>query len=775
MEMTPFQRQVIEIAADHTIYLEGHAGSGKTTAAIARLMRLLDSGVQAKDVLILVPQAVLAIPYHRAIRDAKLPAGGKIEVLTFGGLVLNTIKLFWAQAAKRGGFRANLPPSFLTLETAQYVMAKIVDPLMDDKGYFESVTIDRSRLYSQIIDNLEKAALGGFPTSEIGERLDKAWIGDSAQRVMFQQVQECADRYRKYCKENNLLDFSLQVEVFRDNLWGHRERLVRDYWMKRHPHLLVDNAEEGTPVMHRVVRDWLKQTKSGIVVVDTEAGFRQFLSADTESAAALKSACKVKVAFEDSLVTSPTVAALGDELARALDHYAPQPEENPRDALNFEVRRFYPQMLTWVADEITYLVKNQGVPAGEIVVLAPYLSDALRFTLMKRLEGEGIPVRSHRPSRALREEPAVRCLVTLAQLAHPEWGLTPSTFDVAYMFMQAIGSAGVGRTMDLIRAQLLANEAYPHSSKARLCPFEELKPETQERITYVIAPRYEGLRRWIEEYIAEREQIRDKLRAKAKAEADAAQAAAQIAPPVEVVQPKTRGRKKKSATQEAPVVVDPSQIEAPVRLDHFFSRLFGEVLSQRGFGFHNDFDAATAAGNLVDSAGNFRRGLENRAPLVTGGVKNAAHEYIRMIERGLIADQYVRAWTLDEENTNAVLIAPAYTFLMRNQPVDVQFWLDIGNRGWFERLYQPLTHPYVLRSTWNINDKWTDEHEFETRRRTLFHLVMGLIRRCRKKVYLGLSELGESGYESQGELLAAFNKVLRRLNAPPPAEATPVE
>ena len=60
-----------------------------------------------------------------------------------------------------------------------------------------------------------------------------------------------------------------------------------------------------------------------------------------------------------------------------------------------------------------------------------------------------------------------------------------------------------------------------------------------------------------------------------------------------------------------------------------------------------------------------------------------------------------------------MLIAPAYTFLMNNQPVSYQFWLDIGSRGWFERLYQPLTHPYVLSKQWTPGDKWTDEREFE--------------------------------------------------------------
>ncbi|MFN8529330.1 MAG: hypothetical protein U0670_12020 [Anaerolineae bacterium] len=265
----------------------------------------------------------------------------------------------------------------------------------------------------------------------------------------------------------------------------------------------------------------------------------------------------------------------------------------------------------------------------------------------------------------------------------------------------------------------------------------------QERITYLLAPRYEELRKWIEDYIEERALVGTR------------QTSSEAAPT------KKRGRKKKGAAE----IIEPAPdgAPAPVRLDHFFSRLFGEVLSQRGYGFHADFDAATVAGNLVDSAANFRRAFENR-DLLPGG-RSAAEEFVRMVNRGVIADQYVRAWTVDEQ-ANAVLIAPAYTFLMRNQPVSYQFWIDLGNRGWFERLFQPLTHPYVLSAQWQIGQQWTDDQEFAIRQQTLFNLVMGLVRRCRTRIYFGLSELGESGSESTGELLQTFNRLLRRLNPP---------
>jgi len=39
------------------------------------------------------------------------------------------------------------------------------------------------------------------------------------------------------------------------------------------------------------------------------------------------------------------------------------------------------------------------------------------------------------------------------------------------------------------------------------------------------------------------------------------------------------------------------------------------------------------------------------------------------------------------------------------------------------------------------------------------------MRRCRRSVYLGFSDLGEQGYEQKGPLLQAFQRVLRSLLA----------
>jgi hypothetical protein len=130
-----------------------------------------------------------------------------------------------------------------------------------------------------------------------------------------------------------------------------------------------------------------------------------------------------------------------------------------------------------------------------------------------------------------------------------------------------------------------------------------------------------------------------------------------------------------------------------------------------------------------------------------------------MLQDGVIAAQYLEGWRA--EILDAVLVAPAYTFLMMNRPATVQFWLDIGSSGWHERLSQPVTHPYVLSRGWPPGRVWSDADEVEAGRDSLARLVSGLLHRCRERVYLGLAELGESGFEQRGELLRAFQKVLQ--------------
>ena len=128
-----------------------------------------------------------------------------------------------------------------------------------------------------------------------------------------------------------------------------------------------------------------------------------------------------------------------------------------------------------------------------------------------------------------------------------------------------------------------------------------------------------------------------------------------------------------------------------------------------------------------------------------------------LVERGALGALYAPGWRPVDE---AVFIAPAYTFLMRNRAVAVQFWLDIGSGGWWERLYQPITHPYVLSHRWPATEGWSDLAEYTKRQEAMQHLLLGLIRRTRQRIYLGISDYSEGGFEQRGPLLALINRLL---------------
>jgi hypothetical protein len=689
------QRQIIQLPNTAKIFLEGPAGTGKTTIGVERILYLMSAGMPGNSILVLVPQRTLGAPFVKAMNTPGVVAGGVVSIVTISGLAQRMVDLFWPTVAEIAGFsRPEAPATFLNLETAQYYMAHIVRPLVND-GLFGSVTIDRNRLYSQIIDNLNKAAVVGFPYQEIGARLKSAWSGEPVQSRVYEDAQTCASLFREYCLKHNLLDFSLQIEIFWHHLW--KSQLCKDYLINSYQHLIVDNIEEDVPVTHDLLAEWLPLAGSCLLIYDSEAGYRRFLGADPISAHGLRKLCTQTYIFNDSYVTSPEIQSLSAHLKNSLLHnHAPLSPTDPRPALTHETHTYYPQMLDWITNNIEHLIIDEGVSPKNIVVLAPFLSDSLRFSIANRLENKHIPVKTHRPSRSLREEPATFCLLTLASIAHPEWGSVPTNFDVAQCLMQAIDG------LDLIRSKILADIVYRvREGIPTLSPFDQIIPSAQERITYMLGEKFDHIRLWLEEY-------------------------------------------HQSGTEE---------------LDYFISRLFGEVLSQPGYGFHFSFDKGQVTANLVDSIRKFRKVVGEN--LVEVGI-DLGKEYTEMVRDGVIAAQYIPSWQSQEED--AVFIAPAYTFLVGNFTVDVQFWLDVGNRSWSERLYQPLTHPYVLSRNWSADKIWTDTEEVETGEQVLYALISGLLNRCRRKIYLGLSEYNEQGYEQRGPLLQAFHRILQSLS-----------
>jgi hypothetical protein len=698
VELTKLQSDLVLSAVDRSVFLSGPFGTGKTTTAIQLIHELIKCGSSPSSIFVLTPQRTLHLPYLKYFQNCPDYHGQPITFLTMGGLARRMISLYWPLLDNLAGFHDNnKPPSFLTMESAQYFMAHLVSPLLE-KGYFSSLTLDRNRLYSQLLDDLNKSAIAGFPHMLIGEKLASAWIGDSSQLNVYENVQTCINMFRSFCLENNLLDYSLQIELFQKFIWP--SRLFKHHFLSSYEHLIYDNCEEDPPFVHDLVKEWLPDLKTSLIIYDRDAGYRQFLGASPISAFSLQALCTQKVEFTNSFTINAIFPQLLDILTQPTDGFPGIKMRVPimhSDLVKVMVTpqeelRFYPQMLEWVVSRTCDLV-NSGVPPGEIAILAPYMSDMLRFELFSRLSVLNIPVKSNRPSRALRDEPVIQALLAFSTLAHPTWNLLLGKQKLANAFSLVVDG------LDPVRSRLLVDFLLQISKKTSfsLVPFGDFPNTTRDRISYQVGQRYDQLRSWLENF------------------------------------------------------------DHAEPLDLFISRLFGELLSQPGFTFHNDMEAGRVTANLIESIQKFRWTMADTSP---GDEFILGREYIKMVSEGVIAAQYINDWEGNESN-DAVFLSPAYSFLIQNRSVDHQFWLDINSSGWYERLLQPLTHPYVLSADWTPGKKWDASDEMAVSLENLDRIISGLLRRCRKNIYLGVSNLNQSGSDERGLLTRKIQTLFR--------------
>jgi hypothetical protein len=500
--------------------------------------------------------------------------------------------------------------------------------------------------------------------------------------------------FRNYCLQNRLLDYSLLIEVLVKNIWP--KSICRDHFFKTWEVLIAENVEEDVPAAHDLVKQWIPEMGSSLVIYDRNGGYRQFLGADPVSAYSIKDFCSQKLVLDQPVSTNENLQRFRMEFSNCIQHKKSQTTDLDFSAV-VEVRdyHFYPEMIQDICQEIKALTETGSISPDNIVIVSPYLSDALNFSLDMTMSRMGIPVRSSRPSRKYLTEPVVRAILMLARLAHPHWNLPITSLDLRAALMVVIPR------LDIVRADLVARTLFSdRRPQEGLRSFDTLTNRVmQERITFVVGEKLEAIRGWLNRY----------------------------------------------------------RSGSPLPLDVFLSTLYGELLSQSGFALHTDFPAAESIAKMIQSVRSFRQfaweflGIDE----VSSGL-----EYLRVVEGGLLPSAI---FSSQNERLPAVQVSPAHTFLMENRRVQMQYWLDVGSLGWWERLNQPLTNPYLLNRNVDRFQQWTEAHEFNANQDAMQRVVEGLVNRCTDRIIANAVRINEYGSEARGPLQQAFQTLQKRI------------
>lgn len=704
--LTQEQKKLASSDPHARIWLSGKAGCGKTTAAVERVRFLLEQSDAWPQVLVFTPGRNYSTPYLDLLSGDGLRPG----VTTYNSYVQNCLKLFWPLIAGETEFgRRKSYPMFLTIEAAQIIMAKLIAPKLD-AGYFSGLTSSLSRVFNQVMVALHKCAAAEIPFEQYAQIMKSSWGGDGALLPVFDQTQECGMLFRETCLRHNLLDYSLQLEMFSRHLLPHP--VFRDWLREQKLHFIFDNAEEEVPAAHHFVRELSELCSSLLLITDKDGGYRSFMGCDPVSAETLRSICDTEADFERSFVSSPPLQAMEQVI---VDPKLTNADliDSPRSAFSFASGHHYPEMIKKAVSDVAGLIRLQGVAPKDIVILAPLVSDVLYTEMERGLREQGIRVYLHRPSRPLLNERVTRSLLTLCQLVKPIPGTQVRLLDIVQMAQCFIEG------LDPMRGQLIVGAMFrekkqddPDPILYEIKPFRELSPEKRSRIPAEIADRFEVLRGWIE------------------------------------------GQRKNKAL-------------SPERI---ISEFFSDVLIREGF--ITDTETNLGVCKVMDSMTKYREVLDylGNAGAADEDLPGWP-DYFKLVGLGMINAKYYEEIYAQPEDS--VLISLTSAYLSMNRTADYQIWLNVGAPRWWERFYGELTNDAVLSRHWIPDKKWDVLTASAYNDLHMTRQICGLLRRCRKQVRAYASELSESGMEQRSRLLLTFASLTRRFKFDKPTEPAP--
>ena len=212
--------------------IEGDISTNKTDLLIEKYASLLNSGIKASEILVLVQNSTLKNSFvEKTLEKLTINSLEKMQVHSFFSLVYNTVLDNWAFLEDRNIFdNPVILPNLAGLEVSQFIMKEILNQVKF-KGYNSRMSLLHQifRRYSLIVQN-------NLSQSEVDERAKilKEGFSDDANLSI-----------KKFLKKTlELRDF----DYLRQCLMFNFIYKNTDYF-KNIKYLIVDDADECTPIL----------------------------------------------------------------------------------------------------------------------------------------------------------------------------------------------------------------------------------------------------------------------------------------------------------------------------------------------------------------------------------------------------------------------------------------------------------------------------------------------------------------------------------------------
>ena len=393
------------------LIIEGTISSEKTNILISKYAELLNSGIPASEILVLVQNSTLKNNFvDKTLEKLTVDSIEKLQVYSFFGLVYNTVSDNWAFLENRNTFdNPVILPNLAGLEISQFILKDILKEI-PFKGYNskKSLLHQLFRRYSLIVQN-------NLSESEIEERskiLGETFADDARIALKKLLAKTLALRDFDYLRQTLVFNFICKNT---------------DYFGKI-KYLILDDGDEITPVCFDFISYLAPQLKDVFIAFDKQGASRSgYLSADKNAVWGFEELFKQKAVPVETLTPLKIDAqTLFDNVInddnQKLKHFVVQsPSKRAK-------------MIDLVLEKIEELQKKNVKPC-EISIITPIIDDMLKFSLKENVKADLMFLSG---SEKLVQNRLVQAALTILKMNTP-LKETLTEFDIRVLLSEFLG------------------------------------------------------------------------------------------------------------------------------------------------------------------------------------------------------------------------------------------------------------------------------------------------------------------------------------------------
>ena len=384
--------------------IQGSIATNKTDMLIEKYAQLLNNGIHASEILVLVQNSTLKNNFIEKVYE-KLTTDcvEKLQVHSFFSLVYNTISDNWAFLEDRNIFdNPVILPNLAGLEVSQFLLKDILKDV-PFRGYNSRMSLLHQifRRYSLIVQN-------NLSQSEIDKRAEILKEGFS---------EEASLAIKKLLKKTlELRDF----DYLRQCLMFNFVYKNTDYF-KNIKYLFVDDADECTPICLDFIEYLSKNLTDFYITIDPLGSSRcGYLSADKNNFEKLKNIFGSEIL---ELEQKSNMLADAEKLYKNID-------SEERNTLHNFLFDSYSKRSDAVDNAIKKIKKlfEQKINPSDIAIITPVIDDMLKFTLQEGFNS-GVNLLYLSGSEKLIQNKLVLAVITVLKL-NTELKNSLSEFDI---------------------------------------------------------------------------------------------------------------------------------------------------------------------------------------------------------------------------------------------------------------------------------------------------------------------------------------------------------